>query len=48
MTKEDLAARAVRIEKKLLDEVKWQRKELAAISERLARLETEHGPCQRL
>jgi hypothetical protein len=41
VTDEDLAAKAVRIEKKLLDEVKQQRKELAAISERLARLETE-------
>ncbi len=43
MTNEDLAATAVRIEKKLLDEVKLQRKDLAAIAERLGRLETDQA-----
>ena len=43
MTNEELTAKAVRLDKKMLDEVKQQRKELAAMSERLARLETEQG-----
>ena len=43
VTTEDLAAKAVRIEKKLLDEVRLQRKMLTDISERLTRLETEQA-----
>ena len=41
MTNEDLAAKAVRIEKKLLDEVRRQRKDLGAMTERLIRLEED-------
>ena len=39
MTNEDLASKAARIEKKLLDEVRRQRKDLGAMTERLIRLE---------
>ena len=40
MTHEDLDAKGVRFQKKLLDEVRRQREQLAAIGDRLARLET--------
>ena len=43
MSIEDLTAQAVRIEKKLLDEVRQQRKELAAVAERLTSLEDQQA-----
>ena len=43
MSIEDLTAQAVRIEKKLLDEVRQQRKELAAVAERLTALEDQQA-----
>ena len=47
VTNEDLAVRTLRFEKKLLDEVRRQRQELAAISERLTRLETAQAAMSR-
>ena len=48
MSADDLAARAVRFEKKLLGELKQQRSELAALNERLARLETQQADLRKI